>query len=336
MRVFVAGASGAIGTRLVPQLIVRGHEVIGTSRSRGNAERVRALGAEPIVLDLLDPPAVRKAVLEAEPDAIVHQATALADVSFSRNFDSTFAQTNRLRTEGTDALLAAAREAGVRRFVAQSFASARYARVGGPVKSEDDPLDPSPMRSTRQTNAAMRYLDEAVTDAGGIALRYGGFYGADNDGLVEPVRKRRFPIVGDGGGFFSFIHLDDAAAATVLALEHERAGVYNIVDDEPAPVREWLPVLAEVLGVGPPRRFPRWLAKLFAGEAAVMMGTDARGASNAKAKRELGWTLRYPSWREGFAAAYASTSAVAPTESSPKRSSGTPASAARVRSGSGL
>jgi 2-alkyl-3-oxoalkanoate reductase len=305
MRVFVAGASGAIGTRLVPQLIARGHQVIGTFRSPGKAEHVRALGARPVELDLLDARAVRNAVLEAEPEAIVHQATALADMRFSRNFDRGFERTNRLRTEGTDALLAAAREAGVGRFVAQSFASARYAREGGPVKTEDDPLDPTPVPTTRETNAAMRYLDETVTAAGGIALRYGGFYGAPNDGLIEPVRKRQFPIVGDGGGIFSFIHLEDAAAATVLALERDGAGIYNIVDDEPAPVREWLPVLAEVLGARPPRRFPRWLARLFAGEAAVMMGTEARGASNAKAKRELGWELRYPSWRQGFVAAYA-------------------------------
>jgi nucleoside-diphosphate-sugar epimerase len=304
MRVFVAGASGAIGTRLVPQLIERGHEVIGTSRKPANAERVRALGAQAIVLDLLDPRAVPTAVLEAEPDAIVHQATALADVRFSRKLDRTFAPTNRLRTEGTDALLAAAREAGVRRFVAQSFASMRYARVGGMVKTEEDPLDPTPVPATRETNAAMRYLDEAVTDAGGVALRYGGFYGAPNDGMIEPVRKRQFPIVGDGGGVSSFIHLDDAAAATVLALENGAAGIYNIVDDEPAPVREWLPVLAKALGAKPPRRVPRWVGRLFAGEAGVMMGTESRGASNAKAKRELGWTLRHPSWREGFAAAY--------------------------------
>jgi nucleoside-diphosphate-sugar epimerase len=307
MRVFVAGASGAIGSRLVAQLVERGHEVIGTSRSAGNAERVRALGGEAIALDLLDARAVRKAVLESRPDAIVHQATALADVRFSRNFDRTFAQTNRLRIEGTDALLAAAREAGVRRFVAQSFASARYAREGGPVKTEDDPLDPSPVASTRETNAAMRHLDQAVTYAGGIALRYGGFYGASNDALLAPVRTRQFPIVGDGGGVSSFIHLDDAAAATVLALDHDGAGIYNIVDDDPAPVREWLPVLANVLGAKPPRHFPRWLARLFAGEAAVMMGTESRGASNAKAKRELGWEPRYPSWRQGFVAAYAST-----------------------------
>ena len=236
MRVFVAGASGAIGTRLVPQLIERGHEVIGTSRSPGNAERVRALGAQPIVLDLLDRDAVIEAVAAAEPDAIVHQATALADVKFSSNLDRTFAQTNRLRTEGTDALVDAVRAAGVRRFVAQSFASFRYAREGGPVKTEDDPLDPNPVSTTRETNAAMRYLDQAVVDAGGIALRYGGFYGAANDGLLAPVRKRQFPIVGEGGGVSSFIHLDDAAAATVLALEHDGGpAVYNVVDDDPAP-----------------------------------------------------------------------------------------------------
>jgi 2-alkyl-3-oxoalkanoate reductase len=317
MRVFVAGASGANGSRLVPQLIERGHEVIGTSRSPANAEHVRALEAEPIVLDLLDPRAVRKAVLESEPDAIVHQATALADARFSRNLDRSFAQTNRLRTEGTDALLAAAREAGVRRFIAQSFASFRYVREGATVKTADDPLDATPVPTMRETAAAMRYLDQAVTDAGGTALRYGGFYGAAHDGLLEPVRKRQFPIVGDGGGVFSFIHLDDAAAATVLALEQDRAGIYNIVDDEPAPVREWLPLLANVLGAKPPRRVPRWLARLVAGDAAVMMGTGTRGASNAKAKRELDWELRYPSWREGFEAAYASTTATDGRKSHP-------------------
>ena len=309
MRVFVAGASGAIGTRLVPQLIDRGHEVIGTSRSSGNAERVAALGAEPIALDLLDPRAVLKAVLETEPDAIVHQATALADVRFSRDLDKSFAETNRLRREGTDALLAAAREAGVPRFVAQSFASMRYVREGGPVKTENDPLDPTPVAAMRETSAAMTYLDEAVAAAGGIALRYGNFYGASNDGLLEPVRKRQFPIVGDGGGVSSFIHLEDAAAATVLALEHDGPAIYNIVDDEPAPVREWLPVLADALGAKPPRHFPVWLARLFAGDAGVMLGTESRGASNAKAKRELGWTLRYPTWRQGFVEVYATPTA---------------------------
>jgi len=304
MRVFVAGASGAIGARLVSQLVFRGHEVIGTSRSPDRAERLRALGAEPIVLDLLDPPAVREAVAAARPDAIVHQATALADLSDFKHFDRSFAQTNRLRIEGADALLAAAREAGVRRFVAQSFASHRYAREGGLVKTEDDPLDPTPVPAMRETDAAMRHLEQAVTDAGGIALRYGNFYGSPDDRLVEAVRKRQFPIVGDGGGVWSFIHLDDAAAATVFALEHDAPGICNIVDDEPAPIRDWLPVLAKVVGATPPRRFPRWLARLFAGEAPVVMGTESRGASNAKAKRELGWTPRYPSWRQGFVDAY--------------------------------
>ncbi len=306
MRIFVAGASGAIGTRLVPQLVNRGHQVIGTSRSAERAERLRALGAEPIALDLLDPRAVRKAVLETKPEAIVHQATALADLRFSRNFDRSFAPTNQLRTKGTDALLDAAREGGVHRFVAQSFANYRYARQGGPVRTEGDPLDFAPPVMARETYAAMSYLDQAVSDAGGTVLRYGGFYGAANDALLKSVRKRQYPIVGDGSGLFSFIHLDDAAAATVLALEHDAAGIYNVVDDEPALIRDWLPLLASVLGAKPPRHFPRWLAQLFVGEALVMMQSESRGASNAKAKREFGWTLRYPSWRQGFVDAYAS------------------------------
>jgi 2-alkyl-3-oxoalkanoate reductase len=308
VRVFVAGASGALGSRLVPQLIDAGHEVVGSHNSPASAELLRTLGAKPVMLDLLDARAVRKAVLENEPEAIVHQATALANAKFGRNFDKVFARTNELRTKGTDALLAAAREAGVRRFVAQSFASYRYAREGGPVKTEDDPLDPTPPANARQSFAAMAYLDQTVTDAGGIILRYGGFYGAANDGLIEPVRKRQYPIVGDGGGITSFIHLEDAAAATVLALERDGPAIYNIVDDEPAPVREWLPVFAQALGAKPPRRFPSWLARLIAGEAAVVMGTDARGASNAKAERELGWAPRYPSWRKGFKTAYSALS----------------------------
>ena len=252
---------------------------------------------------------MRKAVLENQPEAIVHQATALSNVKFSRSLDKTFAKTNQLRTKGTDALLAAAREAGVRRFVAQSFASYRYIRAGGPIKTEDDPLDPTPPRNTQESFAAMTYLDRVVTDFGGIALRYGGFYGAANDGWAELVRKRWFPIIGDGGGIVSWIHLEDAAAATVLALDHEGPAIYNIVDDDPVPVREWLPVLAEVLGAKAPRRVPTWLARLFVGEAAVVTGTQVRGASNAKAKRELGWTLRYPSWRIGFPAVYSSVAA---------------------------
>jgi 2-alkyl-3-oxoalkanoate reductase len=305
MRVFVTGASGAIGTRLVPQLIDRGHEVIGTSTSAKSAERVRRLGAKPVMLDLLDPQAVRKSVLGAAPDAIVHEATALANAKFGRNLDRQFAQTNRLRAEGTDALIAAAREAEVSQFVAQSFASYRHVREGSLVKTEDDPLDSNPPATMRESWAAMNHLEKAVMDFGGIVLRYGVFYGASNDGLVEPVRKRQFPIVGDGGGMISWIHLDDAAAATVIALEHAGPAIYNIVDDDPAPVRDWLPVLAESLDAKPPRRVPRWLARLLAGEAAVVLGTEARGVSNEKAKRELGWEPQYASWRQGFRAAYA-------------------------------
>ena len=305
MRVFLTGASGAIGSRLVPRLIDAGHEVTGTHNSPASAALLETLGAKPVRLDLLDANAVREAVLEAEPDAIVHEATALADVKFRRNMDKVTAKTNELRTKGTDALLAAAREADVRRFVAQSVAAfSRYAREGGPIKTEDDPVDPTPPKNFQRGAAAMNYLEQAVTDFGGIALRYGVFYGAANDGTIEPVRKRQFPIVGDGGGIWSWIHLDDAAAATVLALEHDGPAIYNIVDDEPAAVREWLPVLAESLRVKPPRRFPTWLARLLAGEPVTVMSTEARGASNAKAKRELGWTLRYPSWRKGFPTVY--------------------------------
>jgi nucleoside-diphosphate-sugar epimerase len=305
MRVLVAGATGAIGNRLVPQLIDAGHDVVGTFRSPGGEQRVRALSAEPLELDLLDSDAVHRAVSRTKPDAIVHQATAIpAEIDF-KHFDRSFHETSLLRTKGTDALLAAGKEAGVERFVAQSYASTRYVRMGGMVKTEEDPLDPEPASGTREAWEAMRYIDEAVPAAGGI-LRYGIFYGAENDGLIDPVRKRMFPIVGGGAGVSSFIHLDDAAAATVLALEHDGPAIYNIVDDDPAAVRDWLPVLAEALDAKPPRKAPRWVARLFAGEAAVRMGTESRGASNAKAKRELGWTLRYPSWRQGFVAAYAS------------------------------
>jgi 2-alkyl-3-oxoalkanoate reductase len=302
MRVFVTGGSGAIGRRLVPQLIDAGHEVIATHNSPASAELLRALGAKPLMLDLLDLRAVHKAVLESRPEAIVHQATALANVKFSRNLDKRLAKTNEIRTNGTDALLAAAREAGVRRFVAQSGAGyGRYAREGGPVKTEEDPLG-SPPKNLQEGFAALEHLERAVTDFGGIALRYGVFYGARNDGSIEPVRKRQFPLIGAGGGVFSWIHLDDASAAAVLALEAGGPGLYNIVDDEPAPVREWLPVLAQILGAKPPRRFPIWLARLVAGDAVVVMSTEGRGASNAKAKRELGWRPAHPSWREGFAA----------------------------------
>jgi nucleoside-diphosphate-sugar epimerase len=304
MRVMVVGATGAIGTRLVRQLRERGHEVSGTSRSSGKSERLRALGADPLVLDALNAEAVRKTLIATRPDAVIYEATALADISDFKHFDQSFAETNRLRTKGTDILVAAAREAGVRRIVAQSYACHRYAREGGPVKTEDNPLDAAPPATMRETLGAMAYLDKAITDAGGIALRYGSFYGDPGDGIVAAVRSGKFPIVGDGGGVWSHIHLEDAAAATVLALEHDGPAIYNIVDDEPAPTRVWLPELARIIGARAPHRYPVLLARLFAGEAPVIMVTESRGASNAKAKRELGWTLKYPSWRQGFVAAY--------------------------------
>ncbi|HXJ66562.1 MAG TPA: NAD(P)-dependent oxidoreductase [Actinomycetota bacterium] len=304
MRVFVAGASGAIGRRLVPQLIDAGHEVTGTTTTPSKVDLLHELGAEPVVLDVLDAAAVERAVIDAKPDAVVHEATALTGLSDFRHFDRSFAQTNRIRTAGTDALIAAAAAAGAGRFVAQSFASHRFVRSGAWVKTEDDALDTNPPAAMRETVEAMAYLDHATVAAGGLALRYGGFYGDRDDEMVAAVRGRKFPIVGDGGGVWSLIHLDDAAAATVLALEQGEPGVYHVVDDDPAPVRDWLPVLAEALGAKPPMRFPRWLARIVAGEVPVVMATEARGASNAKARRELRWSPRHPSWREGFRAAY--------------------------------
>jgi nucleoside-diphosphate-sugar epimerase len=304
MNILVIGATGAIGAPLVTQLVEREHEVVGTSRTLERAETLRELGAWPAVLDLLDRDAVRRLVLDAKPDAIAHQATALAgDVDFKR-FAESLAQTNRLRTEGTDNLLAAAKEAGVERFVAQSYEPWSYARVGGPVKTEDDPTDDDPPEAVRETLEAIKDLERAVLDSGGIVLRYGSFYGAPIDPLRDAVRERKVPIVGDGGSVWSLVHVDDAASATVLALERGKTGVYNVADDEPALVREVLPTLAKALGAPPPRKVPVWLAKLFAGEIGVVTMTQLRGASNAKAKRELGWTLRYPSWRQGFEAAY--------------------------------
>jgi 2-alkyl-3-oxoalkanoate reductase len=303
MRVLVIGASGTIGSRLVPQLRERGHEVIASSRAADRAERLRSLGAEPIVLDVLDARSTREAVAAASPDAIIYQATALAGPIDFTHIDRSFALTNRLRTEGTGIVLAAARQAGVRRVVAQSYAPYRYAREGGWVKTEDDPLDPASPAGMRETAAAMNRLDQLVSEAGGIALRYGSLYGDDNV-LVAAVRARKYPIVGDGDGVMSHLHLEDAAAATVLALEHDGPAVYNVVDDEPAPLKVWLPELARILGAKPPQRYPRLMGRLFAGEAAVVMATESRGASNAKARRELGWTPGYASWRQGFAAAY--------------------------------
>ena len=302
MRVLLVGAGGAIGRRLIPQLAERGHQVTGTSRSAAKAGQLRPLGAEPAVLDVLDAGAVRAVVAKARPDAIVYQATALAGQAFSRNMDRGFAPTNELRTKGTDILLAAAAEAGVPRFIAQSFAPFRYAHVGGPVKDEGDPLVSDPPPSARLMFGAMAHIDQAVTAAGGIALRYGGFYG-DVDAMVTAVRKRQFPLIGDGGGMMSFIHLEDAAAATVLALDAEGPAIFNVTDDEPAPMRDWLPALATALGAKPPYHVPGWVGRLFMGKTLTMM-TEARGASNAKATKELGWTLRYPSWRTGFPASY--------------------------------
>jgi nucleoside-diphosphate-sugar epimerase len=302
MRVLVVGASGAIGSRLVPRLRADGHEVIGTSRSAGKTVRLQELGAEPVVLDALDGPAARQLVARVQPDAIVYQATALAGGGFSRKLDTTFALTNQLRTRGTDNLLAAAQAAGVSRFVAQSFAPYRYAHQGGPASAEDDPLVTRPPASAGKTFAAMSHVDDAVTGTGGISLRYGGFYG-DPDAMVKAVQKRRYPIVGDGSGLMSFIHLDDAATATVLALGHDGPAIYNITDDEPAATRDWLPALAAAVGARPPRHFPTWVGRLVMGEGLDMM-TGARGASNARAKKELDWTLAYPSWRQGFPASF--------------------------------
>ena len=315
MKVFVAGASGALGVQLVPQLVAAGHEVVAMTRTPSKQDGLRALGARPVVADALDPDAVASVVSEAEPEVIVHQLTALSGkmtMRDARNPDrsSMAKMTNRLRTEATDHLLAAGRAVGAKRFVAQSFGAFRYARTGGPVQTEADPLDPDPPGAMRPVVTALLHLERAVTtiDWGdGLALRYGGFYGPgtsislDPDAqMAGPIRKRQFPIAGGGGGVMSFVHVEDAAAATAIAVERGEPGVYNIVDDEPAPMREWLPVLADALGAKPPRRIPRWLGRLVAGEMATLMMTEVRGASNAKAKRELDWQLRYPSWRLGF------------------------------------
>jgi nucleoside-diphosphate-sugar epimerase len=281
---------------------------VGTTTSCTKASEIRALGAEPVVLDVLDEAAVLRAIWEASPDAIVHEATALAGFTNVRKFDDEFALTNRLRREGTDNLLAAAREAGVKRFVAQSFAGWPFARAGSLLKDESAPLDPDPPKNARRTLAAIEHLERAVTGADrleGIVVRYGGLYGPgtslDEGGpQYDAIKKRRVPIVGNGSGMWSFVHVDDAAGATVAAVERGRRGIYNIVDDEPAPASEWLPYLAEALGAKPPRRVPEWLARLVAGEQAVSMMTQARGAANAKAKRELAWKPRYATWREGF------------------------------------
>jgi 2-alkyl-3-oxoalkanoate reductase len=310
MHIFLAGATGAVGQTLIPALLDHGHTVTGTTRSAGKADALRRLGARPVVMDGLDRAAVLGAGAGAEPDVIVHQMTALAGADV-RNFDRAFATTNRLRTEGTEHLLAAARDVGVPRVVAQSFAGWPFARSGAPVKTEADPLDPDPPKGMHATLAAIRRLEALVTEAGGVILRYGGFYGpgtgmAPGGEQVEQIRRRRIPLVGDGGGIWSFVHTDDVAAATVAAVERGRPGeIYHVCDDDPAPVREWLPALAAAIGAPPPRRVPAWLARLVAGPAAVSMMTQVRGASNAKAKAELDWAPSRPTWREGFRAVLA-------------------------------
>ncbi len=315
MKVFVAGASGVIGRSLIPQLVEAGHAVVGMTRSPSKQDLVRGLGARPVVADALDPDAVAQAVAAAEPEVIVHELTSLSgpmslkDARHPERFEGAI-MTGRLRTEATDHLLAAGRAVGARRFVAQSFGAFRFSPTGGPVETEDEPIDPGPAGLTQPGLDAILYLERAVTSidwGDGIALRYGGFYGPGTAVSLDPeaplsgpVGKRRFPIIGKGEGITSYIHVDDAAAATVIAIERGRPGVYNIVDDEPAAQSEWLPVLAKALGAKPPRHMPRWLARLLAGEMATAMMTEAKGSSNQKAKRELGLELRYPSWRQGF------------------------------------
>jgi nucleoside-diphosphate-sugar epimerase len=310
MKILVAGATGALGRQLVPRLVARGHAVAGMTRSADKSGLLRDLGATPVAADALDADAVARAVAQAEPDVIVHQLTALSGSLDMRHFERDFALTNRLRTEATDHLLAAGHAVGLKRFVAQSFAGWPYARTGGVIKTEDDPLDPEPPAAMATTLAAIRHLEEAVTGAAwteGIALRYGGFYGPGTslgpDGEhARLIRRRGFPVVGNGAGVWSFVHIEDAADATVAAVEHGRRGIYNVVDDEPAPVAEWLPAVAKAVGARAPRHVPRWLGRLLAGEAATVMMTEVRGASNAKAKRELGWEPGHPTWRQGIAA----------------------------------
>lgn len=308
MKVFVAGATGAIGRELVPLLVARGHEVVATTRSPEKTSTVRAMGAKPVVMDALDREAVLNAVTGARPEALVHQATALTGVFSLKHFSRTFEQTNRLRTIGTDNLVAAARAAGARRMVAQGFAGWPYASAGSALRTEEDQFESSPPEEMRSTVDALRHLETVVLgaeDLEGIVLRYGGFYGpgtslGDGGAMVEGVRKRQLPIVGDGAGVTSFLHVEDAAAATVAALERGAAGVYNVVDDEPAPSSLWVPELAKAVGAKQPRHVPVWLAKPLIGEPGVWLMTKAPGASNAKAKAELAWTPRYASWRIGF------------------------------------
>ena len=303
MRVFVAGATGVIGQYLVPALVAAGHEVTGTTRSTAKAAALQAAGATPVIADGLDRRAVLDAVKAAQPDVIVHQMTALASMRSYRNFDKEFAVTNELRVKGTDYLLEAAREAGTRRFIAQSFTGWNNARTGGPVKTEQDPLDPDPVPATRQSMAAIRHVEETVPGAvpEGLVLRYGPFYGhGASDSMLDVVRKRQMPVIGGGAGIWSFCEITDAAAATAAAVTRGAPGIYNIVDDEPAPAAQWVPFLARCLGAEAPQEIPASLGRQLSGEFLAAQMTIARGSSNAKAKRELGWAPRYATWREGF------------------------------------
>jgi len=305
MRVFVAGGTGVVGRRLVPQLVARGHEVTATTTSEAKLSLLAELGAEGVVMNGLDAASVGEAVATAAPDVIVNEMTAISAAHSGkpnfRHFDRWFAPTGRLRTEGSDHLIAAAEATGVSHMVAQSYADWNGIREGSWVKTEEDPLDPLAGTVAQGTAESIAHLEESVLAFGGAALRYGGLYGPGaTDDQVELIRRRQFPLVAGGPGYASWVHLDDAASATVLAVEQKATGVFNIVDDEPAPASEWLPYLAESAGAKPPRRVPAWLARLFAGELAVTIMTEGRAFSNAKAKRELGWELRYPSWREGF------------------------------------
>jgi len=303
MRVFVAGATGVIGQYLVPGLITAGHEVTASTRSPLKASQLKRQGATPVIVDGLDREAVLKAVAAAQPEVIIHQMTALTSMKSFRNLDRQFAVTNELRSTGTDYLLEAAQMAGTRRFIAQSFIGWNNARSGSAVKTEQDPLDPHPLPGTTKTLAAVKYLEETVLTAvpEGLVLRYGIFYGhGASDLMLEVVRKRQLPVIGGGTGIWSFTEITDAAAATVAAVSHGAPGLYNVVDDEPAPVAQWVPYLAACLAAKPPMRAPAWLGRLLGGEMIVSWMMEGRGASNDKAKRELGWTPKYPSWRDGF------------------------------------
>jgi nucleoside-diphosphate-sugar epimerase len=306
MRVFVAGGAGVIGRRLIPLLTADGHQVTATTRTPAKAAGLRSLGAQAVAVDGLDRAAVHDAVARAEPDVIIHQMTALSGSSDLRHFDRTFEVTNQLRTRGTDYLLEAGRAAGAGRFIAQSFTGWPSIRAGSPVKTEEDPLDAAPPASMAESLRAIRHVETTVAAArspDGIVLRYGILYGPGaSDEMVEMVRKRRMPVVGDGAGVWSFVHVADAASATAAAVGHGAPGLYNVVDDEPAPVTEWLPYLAECIGARPPWRVPAWLGRLMAGDSVVSLMTQIRGSSNAKARHELGWTPGYRSWRAGFAA----------------------------------